>query len=131
MEDIKQIRLDFHLVTWVMAQGGTWGYRWGLGSIFFEIQPDLECELLTSMTHATAQFLAPSPWGLREGPKGQISLNLNHKVKFIDFRPNFLCLLVGFSFGRLGHAPGVGLGVPWDGWGSKKWFSRNSTRSDV
>ena len=47
------------------------------------------------------------------------------------FKPNFVCLLTneryktyqtGFSFGRLGHAPGVGLGgtmgVEW----SKKFF---------
>ena len=27
----------------------------------------------------------PTPWGPREGPKGQISLNLNYKVNFKDF----------------------------------------------
>ena len=49
------------------------------GQIFFpEIQPELVCELPTSMAHATAQsFGSPAPWGLGEGPKGQISLNLN------------------------------------------------------
>ena len=30
-------------------------------------------------------FLVPTPWGPGEGPKGQISLNLNHKVNFKDF----------------------------------------------
>ena len=30
------------------------------------------------MAHATAHFFGPDPWGPREGPKGQISLNLNH-----------------------------------------------------
>ena len=60
------------------------------------------------------------PWG---GPKGQISLNI---IKFQlqsqfqrFFKTNFVCLLTneryktyqtGFSFGRLGHAPGVRLG---------------------
>ena len=29
--------------------------------------------------------LGPHPWGLWEGPKGQISLNLNYKVNFKDF----------------------------------------------
>ena len=29
-------------------------------------------------------FLSPALWGLGEGPKGQISLNLNHKVNFKD-----------------------------------------------
>ena len=57
MKDIKHIRRDFHSVTWVMPKGlglgvfggpkflfsehgscprgGTWGYREGLGPIFF------------------------------------------------------------------------------------------------
>ena len=43
------------------------------------------------------------------------------------FKPNFVCLLTneryktyqtGFLFGRLGHAPGVGLGGTVGGWGS-------------
>ena len=66
----------------------------------------------------------PPPWGLGEGPKGQLSLNLNYKVNFNDFEPNFVYLLTneryityqtGFSFGRLGHAQG-NLG----GWGGSK-----------
>ena len=35
-----------------------------------------------------------------------INNQLNSKV----FKPNFVCLQTGFSFSRLGHAPGVGLG---------------------
>ena len=50
MKDIKHIRRDFHLVAWVMPQGSDLGVLWGVwGSIFFfffEIQPDLVCELL-------------------------------------------------------------------------------------
>ena len=51
-----------------------------------------------------------------EGQKRQISLNFSYKV---NFKSNFVCLLTneryqtyktGFSFHRLGHAPGVGLG---------------------
>ena len=47
------------------------------------------------------------------------------------FKPNFVCLLTneryktyqtGFSFGRLGHAPGVGLGGTVGGCGVKKFF---------
>ena len=30
-------------------------------------------------------FWVPAPWGPGEGPKGQISLNLNYKVNFKDF----------------------------------------------
>ena len=87
------------------------------------------CELLTSMAHATAQiFWVPTPWGPGEGPKGQTSKNLNHKV---IFKPNFVCLLTneryktyqkGFSFGRLGHTQGVGLGGTVGGWVVKKNF---------
>ena len=50
MEDIKHIRWDFHSAAWVMPQGWGLGYRGGLvGSkfFFFEIQPDLVCELLS------------------------------------------------------------------------------------
>ena len=64
----------------------------------------------------------PTPWGLGEGPKGQISLNLNYKVNFKDFNTKLMYLLTneryityqtGFSFGHLGHAQGRDLGVPW------------------
>ena len=45
------------------------------------------------------------------------------------FKPNFVCLLTNeryktyqtrLSFGRPGHAPGVGLGGTVGGWGGKK-----------
>ena len=59
-------------------------------------------------------FGVHAPWGLGEGPKGQISLNLNF-TKLISkiFDLNFVCLLTnerykthktGFSFCPLGHA---------------------------
>ena len=54
MKDVKHIRRDFHLATWVMPQGWDLGYRGGLGGgggwgqfFFSKIQPDLVCELLT------------------------------------------------------------------------------------
>ena len=68
---------------------------------------------------ATAHFLAPPPG---KGQEGQILLNFNYEVNFKEFKPNFVCLLTNeryktyqtrFSFDHLGHAPGVGLGVPW------------------
>ena len=76
-------------------------------------------------------FLVPTPRGPGEGPIGQISLKFNHKVNFKDFKPNFVCLLTiegyktyqtGFSFRRLGHAPGVGLGGTLGGFGGPKTF---------
>ena len=63
------IRRDFHLVPWDMPQGWDLGVRWGVGgskNFFSQIQPDLMCGLLTSMTHATVQFFGPrllGPWG--------------------------------------------------------------------
>ena len=101
MEDIKHIRRDFHLVAWVMPQGSDLGVPWGVwGSIFFfEILPDLVCELLTCMAHAPAPFFgSPPPWGLGKGPKGQISLNLNYKVNFKGFKPNFVYLLTNEKY---------------------------------
>ena len=84
------------------------------------------------MGRATALFFfGPAPWGPGEGPKGQISLNFNYKVNFKDFLTK-LCLLTheryktyqtGYSFGRLGHAPGWDLGVLWGVGGVKKNFS--------
>ena len=93
MRDIKDIRRDFHSIAWVMPQGWDLGIivgGWvGSKNFFPKIQPDLVCELLTWMAHATAQFLGPrllGPWGaLGRGPKGQISLNLNYRVNFKDF----------------------------------------------
>ena len=70
-------------------------------------------------------FFSPAPWGPGEGQKGQISWNFIHKVNFIFFKPNVVCFLTneryktyhtGFSFGRLGHAPGFGT---WGAGGSK------------
>ena len=66
-------RQDFHSVAWVMPQGpgprgGTWGVPWGVVKI-----------------QGHNFFGVPAPCGLWEGPKGQISLNLNYKVNFKDF----------------------------------------------
>ena len=50
MKDIKHIRRDFHLVAWVMPQGSDLEYCGGFRGqkkFFFEIQPNLVCELLT------------------------------------------------------------------------------------
>ena len=44
-----------------------------------EITPNLMCELLTCMGHATALFFCPDLWGPGEGSKGKISLNI---IKF-------------------------------------------------
>ena len=75
MKDIKHIRRDFHSYDWVMPQGSDLGYRGGLGGPknFSKIQPDLVCELLTSIAHATAQFFGSPPPG---------ALGRDQKVKY-------------------------------------------------
>ena len=97
-----------------------------------EIQPNFVSELL--ICNSTI-ILAPPPGVLRSGKKGQISLNFNYKVNFMVFKPNFVNLLTNkryityqreFSFGRLGHAPRVDLGVLGVG-GSKMYFFKSVT----
>ena len=59
-------------------------------------------------------FLVPAPWDPGEGLKGQILLNFNYKVNFKDFFRNerYQKYKTRYSFGLLGHAPGVGLVGP-------------------
>ena len=40
---------------------------------------------VTHMNRALESTFSPTPWGAREGPKGQISYNFNCKVNFKDF----------------------------------------------
>ena len=70
----------------------------GVGGVnfffFFEIQPNLLCELLTWMAHAMAQFFwYPPPGALGRGQK--VKFNLISITKSISniFKPNFVCLL--------------------------------------
>ena len=91
MKDIKHIRSPRSC-----ARGGTWGYRGGLGMskfFFFKIHSDL-CGSYLHEWHMNLVpfFLVPTPWGLGEGPKGQISFNLNYKVNFNDFLNQTLCI---------------------------------------
>ena len=73
---------------------------------------------------------ALGPWG---GAKRSNIIKSELQSQFQRFlKPNFVYLLTneryktyqtGFSFGRLGHAHGWDLGVPWGAGGSKKFFS--------
>ena len=65
------------------------------------------------------------PWG--EAKRSNIITKSNSKI----FKPNFVCLLTngryktyqtGFSFDRLGHALGVGLGGTLGGWVGQLFF---------
>ena len=70
------------------------------------------------MGSAKANVFGPTPYGPGEGSKGQLSLISIAKLISKIFVTNFVCILTderdqtyqtGFSFCRLGHAPGVGL----------------------
>ena len=89
MKEIKHIRRDFHLVAWVMPQGSDLGVPWGVGGVKKNFFPKFNQIWCVSSLHEwhmhRHHFLVPAPWGLGEGPKGQISLNLNYKVNFKGF----------------------------------------------
>ena len=89
MKDIKHIRRDFHLVAWVMPQGSDLGVPWGVwGSKKFFFRNSTKFGVWVTYMNGTctgAIFWVPTPWGLGEGPKGLISLNLNFKVNFKGF----------------------------------------------
>ena len=95
--DIKHIRRDFHSVAWVMPQGWDLGVPWGVGGVQKLFFPNsTRFGVWVTYMNGTCNgtmFWVPASWGLGEGPKGQISLNLNYKVIFKDFKLNFVCLL--------------------------------------
>ena len=70
-------------------------------------------------------FVSPPPGALGRGQKVKYQKISNTKSISKIFKPNFVCLLTneryktyqkGFSFGRLGHTQGVGLGGTVGGW---------------
>ena len=88
-------------------------------------------------------FLGPRPLGPSGGAKRSNIIKSELQSQFQRFfKPNFVYLLTneryitnqtGFSFGRLGHAQGRDLGVPWvgggGGVGGQNVFSRISSRA--
>ena len=89
MKDIKHIRQDFYLVAWVMPQGSDLGVPcgfWGVKNYFFwnSTRFGVWVTYINGTCTGTI-FLVPASWGLGEGTKGQISLNLNYKVNFKGF----------------------------------------------
>ena len=89
MKDINYIRWDFHLVTWVMPQGSDLGVLWGVWGVkIFLFRNSTIFGVWVTYMNGTCTgtiFWVPAPWGLGEGPKDQISLNLNYKVNFKGF----------------------------------------------
>ena len=71
-----------------MGTVGGWGVKF-----FFRNSTKFDvCVSYMIATYNGTFFLVPAHWGLGERPKGQISLNLNYKVNFNFFKPNFVHL---------------------------------------
>ena len=70
--------------------GGTVGVEWSKKKS--EIQPDLVCELLTSMAYATAQFFGPQPLGPWGGAKRSNIIKSQSQSQFLKFVNQTLCV---------------------------------------
>ena len=96
MKDIKHIRWDFHMAAWVMPQGWDLGVPWGLGrsKFFFLKFNQILCVNYLHEWHMQQHhlFWVPTPWGLGEGPKGQISLKAELQSQFQRFLNQTLCI---------------------------------------
>ena len=79
MKDIKHIRRDFHSATWVMPQGRDLRVPRGVGGVKKNYFRNFNQSWCMSYLHEWHNFLGPPPpWGLGEGQKDQISINLNY-----------------------------------------------------
>ena len=145
MKDIKHIRWDFHSVAWVMPQGWDLGVPWGVEwskKIFFPKFNQIWCVSNLHQWHMQRhKFFGPHPHGPCGGAKRSNIIKSQSQSQFERFtKPNFVCLLtieryktyqMGFSFRRLGHAPGFGTWGFRGGLGVQKLFFPNSTRFGV
>ena len=89
-ERYKTNQMGFSFSRLVHAPGvGLGGYRGGFEwSKHFFLGNSTRFGVWVTYINGTCNstiILVPTPWGPGEGAKGQISLNLNHKVNFKDF----------------------------------------------
>ena len=120
-------------------RGQTWGYRGRLGGpknfFFHKFNRIWRVSYLHQWHMQRHNFLGPhplGPWG--EAKRSNSIKSQSQKAISKIFKPNFVRLLTndryktyqtGFSFHRLGHAPGVGLrGTVGGLWGSKYFFPK-------
>ena len=99
-----------------MPKGWDLGVPWGVGGEGVKKKVFQNSTIFLHVWHMQRHSLMGPPL---LGPKGQIALNPITKSISKIFKPNFVCLLTneryktyqtGFSFGRLGYDPGVGVG---------------------
>ena len=130
MKEIKHFRRDFHLAAWVMPQGWDLGVPWGVGKVKKKFFPKFNQIWCVSSLHNwhmhRCHFLGPRPLGPWGGAKRSNVIKSEFQSQFQRFLNQILCIfsqmkyityLMGFSFGRLGHAQGWDLGVLWGGGG--------------
>ena len=87
MKDIKHIRRYFYSGAPGVGFEGTMGGQFVLPKV-----NQIWCATYIHEWHMQRHIiLGPRPLGLREGQKGQISINLNYKVNFKDFKTK-LCV---------------------------------------
>ena len=119
-----------------MPQGSDLGVPWGLSGQknFFPKFNQIWCVSNLHQWHMQQHnFLVPTPWGPGEGPKGQISLNLNHS-QFQRFFNQTLCVFsqmkdmkhIRRDFRSVAWVmpQGWDLRVPWGVGGSINFFSQ-------
>ena len=119
--------------------GGTVG-GCGVKKIFFPKFNQIWCVSYLHEWHMQRHhFLGPRPLGPWGKAKRSNIIKSELQSQFQRFLNQTFCIFsheryityqTAFSFGRLGHAKGWDLGVPW-GLGAKNFFFQNSTRFGV
>ena len=89
MKDIKHIRRDFHLVSWVMSQGSGLGGAGGQKINFLNmVMWHIKLKGMSSKPGYTEMFLPYDQTGdLGMGSKGQISLDFFESMGICDDAP--------------------------------------------
>ena len=96
MKDIKHIRRDFRLVTWVMPQGSDLGVPWGGGlggQFFFSKFNRIWCVSYAHEWHMHRHhFLGPRPLGPWGGAKRSNIIKSELQSQFQRFLNQTLCI---------------------------------------
>ena len=128
MKDIKHIRRDIILPPG-MLQGWDFGVPWGVGEVKKKFWNSTRFFVWVTYMNGTCNstiFFGPRPLGPSGGAKRSNIIKSELQIQFQRFSTK-LCVSSHkwkiynisdrISFGRLGHAQGWDLGVPWGGGG--------------
>ena len=96
MKDIKHIRRDFHLVTWVMPQGSDLGVPWGVWGVqkffFSKFNQIWSVSYLYEWHMHRHHFLGPRPLGPWGGAKRPNIIKSELQSQFQRFLNQTLCI---------------------------------------